>query len=1101
MIFLSSRRPVFWLLLSLVSLSGIVFTYKFFTRAFPIASLDLKVDRKQVLAHAHELAQKYQWGPQGYRQAASFDVDSDTKNYVELEAGGSQAFNQMITGSLYTPYEWQVRHFKEGETNETLVSFKPDGTPYEFLEKIAESTPGEKISPAHARTIAEESATQDWGIDFSEYSPVESSQEVRPNGRADHTFVYERPMLLGEARYRLRLTVTGDKFTELNHFMKIPEGFFLRYAEMRSFNKTISTAARIAMNILYILLGCCIGLFLLMRQGWVLWKHALVWAGILAVFQFLTSLNELPQSWMSYDTALSASNFLLQYNIGSLINALFTLFLFFLSFAAAESLTRKAFGDQIQFWKLWTPMVANSFPVLGRTIGGYLIVGSDLALVVATYIIARTFFGWWLPSDTLVDPNILASYVPWLSPATRSLSAGFWEECLFRAVPLASAALIGQRFGKRKLFLVIGFIVQAVVFGAGHADYPTQPSYGRLLELILPSFIFGGIYLVYGLLPGIISHFIFDLVLMSMPLFISSAPGVWMNQGAVILWGGVPLLIVLYFRYRLRAWHPITLKDYNNAWRPSAQNTTTPQASAAPLFSVTTKQIRIVYGVGIAALLLWVFTTQFKQDAPAMQITGAQASTIARQALSEKNLDDSWLALPFVFETIDPNNRYVWQEGGKEMYQTLISTFYVPTPQWIVRFAKFNGPLEDRAEEYALFIAHDGTLVRISHRLPEKQSGASLTEEHAWKLGYEELLQRFGLEKEQLKEVSATPTKHPNRLDWALVFTNLQGPQFKDGNGQLRISVTISGNEITDVRRFVHVPEEWLRNDRNTQSLLAIIKLLAGFLLMFLVGIAALYALISFNFSVRELLYLFGFLLLVGVINFINGWPGIISRFVTSDPWATQVFRVIAGISVSLIIANLAIGFVISMIHRHKNHTRADYKNIFAAIFVGILFGATSSLLKVSSLAPTWAVYTFAGTYLPLLATLLSSITGLLFESATLLAMLIIVQLLSASWTKNKPFCYSIIVTMGLLITSGTIDSVALWLVKGILIGFILLLYYATILRSFPSLIIITLATSLILRILQQMMFAAYAGALVGNILGIGIVIGLAWYLYKKMNE
>jgi membrane protease YdiL (CAAX protease family) len=53
---------------------------------------------------------------------------------------------------------------------------------------------------------------------------------------------------------------------------------------------------------------------------------------------------------------------------------------------------------------------------------------------------------------------------------------GFWEEALFRAVPIAGAALIGDRFGKRNLFIAVAFVVQAIIFGAGHAPYPNQPA-------------------------------------------------------------------------------------------------------------------------------------------------------------------------------------------------------------------------------------------------------------------------------------------------------------------------------------------------------------------------------------------------------------------------------------------------------------------------------------------------------------------------------------------------------------------------------------------------------------------------------------------------
>jgi membrane protease YdiL (CAAX protease family) len=101
----------------------------------------------------------------------------------------------------------------------------------------------------------------------------------------------------------------------------------------------------------------------------------------------------------------------------------------------------------------------------------------------------RRYLGWWVPSSILFEPNILAHFSPWLTSASRALmviyqlfmyyltilKAGVLEECLFRAIPLSGAALIGDKFGKRNLFITIGFIIQAIVFSAAHADYPNQP--------------------------------------------------------------------------------------------------------------------------------------------------------------------------------------------------------------------------------------------------------------------------------------------------------------------------------------------------------------------------------------------------------------------------------------------------------------------------------------------------------------------------------------------------------------------------------------------------------------------------------------------------
>ena len=58
----------------------------------------------------------------------------------------------MVTGTLYSPYTWQVRHVKPFETNELIARFKPNGTPYGFVETIAEQTPGARTQPRTSRS-------------------------------------------------------------------------------------------------------------------------------------------------------------------------------------------------------------------------------------------------------------------------------------------------------------------------------------------------------------------------------------------------------------------------------------------------------------------------------------------------------------------------------------------------------------------------------------------------------------------------------------------------------------------------------------------------------------------------------------------------------------------------------------------------------------------------------------------------------------------------------------------------------------------------------------------------------------------------------------
>jgi hypothetical protein len=220
-------------------------------------------------------------------------------------------------------------------------------------------------------------------------------------------------------------------------------------------------------------------MFFMLRRRRVLWRQPLVWGVAVAFMQALAAINEWPLLWMSYDTAVPRTTFFAQQCATIGVTFLGFSVFFALSFMAAETLTRAAFGDHPQFWRVWSRGSGSSTAILGRTAGGYLLVSLFSAYDVLLYLFTTRVFGWWSPAEALLHPDVLATYAPWLSAIANSFQAGFWEECLFRAVPLAGAALIGDRFGKRRLFLVIAFIVQAAVFGAGHALSESARSPGR----------------------------------------------------------------------------------------------------------------------------------------------------------------------------------------------------------------------------------------------------------------------------------------------------------------------------------------------------------------------------------------------------------------------------------------------------------------------------------------------------------------------------------------------------------------------------------------------------------------------------------------------
>ncbi len=1114
-----NRTTVLWTLFIASSILATFFSIRYFSQAFPLVNVHISMSRSSALNTAAALAKQYNLGPSSYKQAALFSTDRDVQTYVELNAGGAEAYSSMVTGTLYSPYTWQVRHFKPLETNELTLSFKPDGTFYGFVETIAEKTPGAALSEEQAELVAQQQAEAICQLHISDYKRVEHSKEVRPNGRIDHTFVYERPNIcIGKATYRLRLIVSGDKLTGLTHFVKVPEEFYNQYKEMRSANNTLAQAAQIAMLVIYILCIGIVGLMYLIRRKYVLWKAPLFCGLIIALLNAGAHLSQFPLFWFGYQTTSPTGTFIFSSLLQIFINFMFMWALYTFVFMVAESLTRIALPSIGQFWKTWTRSSGSSWTTLGNTLAAYLIVPLAFADIILFYRITTKYFGWWTPSEQLTDPNILASYLPWLNAVAPSVSAGFLEECLFRAFPLAAALLLGRRYGKKNWWLAGAFILQICIFGAAHANYPAQPAYARLVELILFSALMGIIYLKRGLLVGIITHTIYDLVWFALPIFISCSSYAWIQKIIVIILGLLPLIIILLRRIQYGRWHNLDLQECNctqlaSVSEPSTQEQQDVHAEAEEHTSIKRIHTKILGIATIIALIVWVTLTQFNPDAETLVRSKKDAENISKVILEQHGFEigKDWTALPQAVHYNSPTTHhqlpetnalnqhtFIWQECGKSMYKQLLGT-YLEQPHWDIRYVRFNGSVQERSEEYFISIDNKHTS-RIKHILPEDRPGQELAEQEARIIAHKTLLNIYGINAENCTEISAVSSKKPHRLDWQFIFAEKNQPHVKEG--QTRIAISIAGNELSGYCRYIHVPEEWVRTQTRLatrNSLINIVSTMILFAMFIMLGIS----IFRKKKQPASVPYWTAFTLILGLffLQNLNYIPFLIASLVNAqEPYWQQVFRLSGGLFISTIIMALLYPLCISFVSIKSQHSYKS-KNIFYGIALGICWAGLFALLNycAPSMTPVIGNVHSLNYYSPCLAIILERIGQFLTYTLAALFSIQGLNTLSKSRYSNILQISLIILISFLFLASQPIITIPHMLISSCLLSICLAAAYYMVLRHVPTITPWITATLIALSMLQHGILLMTPAALLCNSIGIIIVYIAAWFWYTNL--
>jgi membrane protease YdiL (CAAX protease family) len=1001
-----SRSRLPWLVAGTVLLAALAIVV--FPIATPVLDVRIRATREEVLSRARVLATEFAIATTGTRSAIRFASADTLKTYLELEAGGKDTIEGYLRRQDVPPlYSWEVRFFEPGSAREATLSFDADGRLVAVERQLDQADRRPELNTDAARQLAERTLSQWLGRTMNRYRLVSNARTVvTQSNRVEQTFVWERTdRRVAGAPIRLTVRIAGDLPIRLHERVEVPQRFLRRYAEMRSSNELLALLAVIVVPVFAI--GGLVALLRYSRAALVRWRPAIILGSAFGVLTLGASINELPAAWFDYETHTSSSLFVVQHVLGGVVGAFFGAAMLVLLVAAAEVLTRRAFPDHLDWWKHWRYRATRQ--VAERVAGGYLLAAFGLAYVSLFYLVTRRAFGWWVPSDTLDNPNLIATPLPWLPAITLSLEAGVLEEALFRAIPLGLISLwASARPEQRRWALPAGVVLTALVFGFAHADYPSWPPYSRGVELFAESVLWAVVYLRAGLPTTIIAHFAYDMVWFGLFALAGDALPYRVTLGAVSLALLAPALAVFLGARRGLTEAPPDARM--RAWVPSLRSTeAASQAIALSPMSLVAR--RLAFAAITLSLIVLVAAPATDVLGPRFTADAARARAVADSLLRTRGAGTGWRTLIDADQSSHPREWRFLRQHDLEPLAKALATSYLPVAFWTVRHVHTEGRLERRAEEWRTRLLPDARVLDVRHVVPDDVAGRSPSPIEGRAIVRAALL-RDRLWSDSLREVSYEEIQRPHRRDARVTFVDSR--VHLPAGATARVSVTLAGDREVETRRFVELPEAFIRRDRAKEEVATLITFVIAFLLGG-VGIVALALLLRRSAPAIDDRWGSSWIRFVIVVaaalqlaSALNGWPEQLAGYDTAVTWTTFQQRAAIGIVAAPLLA-----LFVAVVCRVADATRRrvgipiraprelesrEHDVVLGGVALGVLVPALVTLLSWARQRTELATpSTNLDALLPVLSGVLEAPTAVVLIAATAC----VPPLLLARYTRN----------------------------------------------------------------------------------------------------
>lgn len=777
------------IILTLLGLALLVFSICRRDDAFPAASLDLKVNKKDAINLAIAYAETTGFDvPKKIISSSYFSSDSEAATFLEYQFPISEA-NALMRTEIPI-WHWKV-HLLDSKNNEAQVWIGVNGKLHSFERELNKELPAPSVSHEDAVALAEGYAAKELQIDLSKWRLIRDAQTVLPR-RVDHSFTWENTIQdLNGGHLQLDAVVSGDKLSKFNYYLHVPDSFQQKFKWLRAQNRALANVSLIFI----FLFGIWLPVIFLRKwtKGQLRIKFAVIGGLVAATVAFITNLNE-AATIVAGTSNWTMDTFLAKHLLNGVSSALVAGLICTIFFGAIETVYRKAFPAQPSF-ELFFTQTSNVFRALSVAKSatlGFAVFGITTGYQVIFFLIGK-HYGLWSPL-AVHDRGIIDDFLPAWHAISIGAQASTLEELGFRIFMLAVIQRTCKSFW-------IANILQAAIWGFAHCTYAVEPPYARGIELTILGLFYGWMLRRYGVLCLILGHYAFDAYLSIQTLFGSHDALDWLSAFLTMAPVAVlPALSMVLIR-KNGVVADTEVSNLSVTEKLIARAPTGLVQEDWPAYKpINRQQILIAIGFALLATIALMLPKRRLGNEPMLQVNHEQAIAIAKNFFTKEmfRVNDA-LAVAWLSDDTDTDQlQYIAKHVTFERAQQL-EQLIEPRLVWNVRLFRPAAP-----NIFSLKIGPDGAPISPTISIDEMVPAAKLSQPEATEIAKKYLHSIESPGEGTYKLFDTSKHARPNRTDYTFTAEDAEA---KAGAARFEVSFKLIGANISDVKRSWVLPD------------------------------------------------------------------------------------------------------------------------------------------------------------------------------------------------------------------------------------------------------------------------------------------------------